>query len=86
MAILFVPGVVKAPDRATLFDGERDRESSGDGERSCRRLFLPGEVCGEAREREGVWGSTGIAGGSVLDRFAGLDPGSMEVFLLEANG
>ena len=78
--------MVKALDRATLFDGEGNRGGSGDGVRSHRRLFLPGEVCEDAREREGVLGTTGIAGGGALGGFAGLDPGSMGVFRLEANG
>lgn len=78
--------MVKAPDRVTLFDGEDNRGGSGDGVRSHRRLFLPGGVCEDAREREGVLGSTGIAGGRVLGSFAGLVPGSAGVFWLEANG
>ena len=78
--------MVKAPDRATLFDGDGNLGGSGDGERSFRRRFLPGEVCRDAREREGVVGSTEITGGSVLGGFVGLSFGCIGVFRLEPNG
>jgi len=78
--------VVIAPDRATLFDGEGNRGGSGDGDRSFRRRFLPGEVGRDTREREGVVGSTGITGGSMLGGFIGLGLGYMGVFRFEANG
>ena len=78
--------MVKAPDRATLFDGEGNRGGSGDGDRSFRRRFLLGEVCGDTREREGVVGSMGITGGSVLGGFVGLGFGYIGVFRFEANG
>ena len=77
--------MVKAPDRMTLFDGEGNRDGSGDGVRSFRRRF-PGEVGRDRREREGVVGSTGIMGGSVLCSFAGLCLVCMGVFRFEANG
>lgn len=70
----------------TLFDGEGNRRGSGDGERSFRRRFLPGEVRGDTREREGVVGPTEITGGTVLSGFVGLSLGCMGVFRLEANG
>jgi len=70
----------------TLFDGEGNRRGSGDGERSFRRRFFPGEVCGDTREREGVVGPTEITGGSVLSGFVGLGLGCIGVFQLEANG
>ena len=70
----------------TLFDGEGNRRGSGDGERSFRRRFLPGEVRGDTREREGVIGPTEITGGTVLSGFVGLSLGCMGVFRLEANG
>ena len=69
----------------TLFDGEGRRDGSGDGVRSFRWRF-PGEVCRDPREREGVAGSTGIAGGSVLCGFVGLCLVCMGVFRFEANG
>ena len=80
--------MVKAPDRMTLFDGEGNRGGSGDGERSFRRRFLPGETGGDTREREreGVVGSTEITGRSVLGGLIGLGLGYIGVFRLEANG
>jgi len=77
--------VVRAPDRTTLFDGEGNRDGSGDGVRSFLRRF-PGEDGRDPREREGVVGSTGIAGGSVLGGFVGLRLVCMGVFRFEANG
>ena len=69
----------------TLFDGEGNRGGSGDGDRSFRRRF-PGDVDRDARGREGVAGSTGIAGGSVLGGFAELGLVCLGVFRFEANG
>lgn len=59
------PGVVKAPDRITLFDEGGNRGGSGDGVRSCRRLFC-GEVDGGARGRGGVVASVKVTAGSML--------------------
>ena len=69
----------------TLFDGEGNRDGPGDGVRSVRRRF-PGEFSRDAREREGVVGSAGIARESVPGGFVGLCLVCVGVFRFEANG
>ena len=68
-----------------LFDGEGNRGGSGDGVRSFRRRF-PGEIDRDAREREGVVGSTAITGRCELSGLVGLGLVCMEVFRFEVNG